>query len=65
MDQTPLTYTQAIQELDTIVQAIQENRLEIDQLKSAVTRAGELIKICQSQLRETDQEIQTILATLE
>ncbi|MGL4994404.1 MAG: exodeoxyribonuclease VII small subunit [Bacteroidales bacterium] len=60
-----LAYSDALKELEDIVKSIQENQLEIDQLKSAVARAGELIKICKAMLNETDLEIQSILANIE
>lgn len=56
-----ITYSQASKELEQIVQAIQDNKLEIDELKTAVTRAGELLAICKKILHETDEELQTII----
>ncbi|MGL4410777.1 MAG: exodeoxyribonuclease VII small subunit [Bacteroidales bacterium] len=60
-----MTYGEALKELEVIMKSIQDNQLEIDQLKSAVARAGELIKICKSMLHDTDQEIQSILSNIE
>lgn len=60
-----ITYTQATKELEQIVQAIQENKLEIDELKLAVTRAGELLAICKKILHETDVELQAIIDKIE
>lgn len=60
-----MTYTQATKELEQIVQAIQENKLEIDELKAAVTRAGELLAICKKILHETDVELQAIIDKIE
>lgn len=60
-----MTYAQATKELEQIVQAIQENKLEIDELKLAVTRAGELLAICKKILHETDVELQAIIDKIE
>ncbi|MGL4332738.1 MAG: exodeoxyribonuclease VII small subunit [Bacteroidales bacterium] len=60
-----MTYTQATKELEQLVQAIQENKLEIDELKVAVTRAGELLAICKKILHETDVELQAIIDKIE
>lgn len=60
-----MTYAQATKELEQIVQAIQENKLEIDELKVAVTRAGELLAICKKILHETDVELQAIIDKIE
>lgn len=60
-----ITYSQATKELEQIVQSIQENKLEIDELKVAVTRAGELLTICKKILHDTDVELQAIIDKIE
>lgn len=59
MDKT--TYSQAKQELEEIVSAIESNELDVDALTQKVKRASELITICKEKLTKTDKELQKIL----
>ena len=56
---TTLSYSDAIAELETIV-----NEYEIDELQKCTTRSLELLKFCKSKLFETDEALQKILAEL-
>lgn len=60
-----ITYAEAMAELTLIVEAIQNNKIEIDQLKNSVMRARELLKICKTILHDTDQEVQSIIDNIE
>lgn len=60
-----ITYAEAMTELTMIVEAIQTNKIEIDQLKNSVMRARELLKICKKILHDTDVEVQTIIDNIE
>lgn len=59
MDKT--TYSQAKQELEEIVTAIESNELDVDALTQKVKRASELITFCKEKLTKTDKELQKIL----
>ena len=59
------TYTEAFAELQQIVLKIEQGNIEIDELSAQVKRAAELIKICQSKLKNTDADVQQILKELE
>ena len=61
---TPLSYSDAIAELETIVNKLQNNEYEIDELQKCTTRSLELLKFCKSKLFETDEALQKILAEL-
>ena len=54
----------AIAELETIVNKLQNNEYEIDELQKCTTRSLELLKFCKSKLFETDEALQKILAEL-
>ncbi len=60
MDET-MTYAQAKNELEEIVENIENNELDIDTLTEKVKRASELISFCKSKLTKTDEELQKIL----
>lgn len=59
------TYTEAFAELQQIVLKIEQGNIGIDELSAQVKRAAELIKICQSKLKNTDADVQQILKELE
>ena len=56
---TTLSYSDAIAELETIV-----NKLQNNELQKCTTRSLELLKFCKSKLFETDEALQKILAEL-
>ena len=58
---TTLSYSDAIAELETIVNKLQNNEYE---LQKCTTRSLELLKFCKSKLFETDEALQKILAEL-
>ena len=53
-----LTYSQAIARIETIVRALQDASLDVDQLGKLVAEATELIALCQSKLRKAEDEVQ-------
>ncbi|MBR5898210.1 MAG: exodeoxyribonuclease VII small subunit [Muribaculaceae bacterium] len=60
-----MSYNQALAELESILQKMQNNECDIDQLAAYTRRASELLGECRSRLTATDQELQSILASLE
>ena len=58
MKESELTYSQAKQELEEIVSAIESGELDVDALTEKVKRASELIAFCQERLTKTDEELQ-------
>ena len=61
MEESALTYSQAKQELEEIVSAIESGELDVDALTEKVKRASELIAFCKERLTKTDEELQKIL----
>ncbi|MPM61193.1 hypothetical protein SDC9_108049 [bioreactor metagenome] len=59
-----LTYSQAKQELEKIVSAIESGELDVDALTEKVKRASELIAFCKEKLTKTDEELQKILENI-
>ncbi len=56
-----LSYSQAIAEIESIVEKIENNELDIDELASNVKRVAELIKFCKAKLKSTEEEVEQIL----
>lgn len=59
------TYTEAMQELEAIVDKLQNEEVEIDQLKTMVARSTELLVFCKKTLHETDEDVKKIIDNLE
>lgn len=53
-----MSYEAAMAELQTIVTALQEETVSIDDLSERVRRAAELIRYCREKLRRTESEIE-------
>jgi exodeoxyribonuclease VII small subunit len=58
-------YTEAFEELQQIVSAMEEGQIGIDELAEKVKRATELIRICRLKLTSTEGDVQKILKDLE
>lgn len=59
-----LSYSQAIEQLEAIVQEIENEDISVDQLSEKVKQASFLITICQQALKVTGQEVRDILSAL-
>ncbi|MDD6518370.1 MAG: exodeoxyribonuclease VII small subunit [Prevotella sp.] len=56
-----MKYEQAVHELETIVQRLENNELNLDEMSSKLKRAQQLIKFCKDRLTKSDEEIKKIL----
>ncbi len=61
MPQKKLTYEQAMQRLETIVQGFEQNTLELDQLTAQLAEAQQLIKMCNDKLQQVETDVKQIL----
>jgi exodeoxyribonuclease VII small subunit len=59
-----ISYTEAIQELESIVTEIEEGEITIDTLSEKVKRASELIRICKDKLSATEADVNKILGEI-
>lgn len=62
MENKEITYSEALGELEQILQTIEQGDTNIDTLATKVTRATELIRICRSRLLKVEGEVKAILA---
>ena len=60
-----MNYTDAFQELQTIVTEIEQGEISVDELSQKVKRASQLIKICKSKLTTTEEDVNKILKELD
>lgn len=56
-----MKYEQAVHELETIVQRLENNELNLDEMSGELKRAQQLIKFCKDRLTKSDEEIKKIL----
>lgn len=64
MSDTP-NYTEAFEELQTIVLEIEQGEISVDELSEKVKRAAHLIQICKSKLSTTEEDVNKILKELD
>jgi exodeoxyribonuclease VII small subunit len=60
-----ISYTDAFEELQTIVTEIEQGEISVDELSEKVKRASYLIKICKSKLVTTEEDVNKILKELD
>ncbi len=64
MNKTP-GYKDSIEELESIVDEIENETVDIDVLAAKVKRATFLIKLCRKRLKKTDSEVKNVLKEFE
>jgi exodeoxyribonuclease VII small subunit len=60
-----ISYTEAFDELQTIVSQIEEGEISVDELSEKVKRAAHLIEVCKRKLTTTEEDVNKILKSLE
>lgn len=61
MAKKSISYSEALAEIEMIVEKIENNELDIDDLAQNVKRVAELIKFCKAKLKSTEEEVEKIL----
>lgn len=56
-----LTYTQAVEEVERILEKFNDGQMSVDELGALVKRAAELIRLCREKLRKAEQEVSEAL----
>ena len=60
-----MTYAQALQELENIIQEIESENVAVDELTEKVKRAAILIRWCKNRLKKTETEVKKVLTELD
>lgn len=60
-----LTYQEALDEIEEILEKIEHNELDIDELAEKVKRVSFLLKFCKDKLQKTNEEVEKILSDME
>jgi exodeoxyribonuclease VII small subunit len=64
-DPDELGYAQALAELEEILDALEDDTVDVDRLATQVQRAAELIRICRGRIRDARVDVEQIVADLE
>ncbi|MEO6550822.1 MAG: exodeoxyribonuclease VII small subunit [Ferruginibacter sp.] len=56
--QTIQTFDNAFSELETLVEEIEDEHIQLDTLAAKVKKANELIKFCEMKLRSINEDIE-------
>ena len=59
-----LSYDDAVKELKSILNSLQDETLSIDQLTDSIKRASELLESCNSRLTSTEQKVNSVIKKL-
>lgn len=63
-DISKLTYSQALSQLEAILEQLRSDSCDVDNLTTLTARAVELLNHCRQRLTTTDQNLQKILQSL-
>ena len=61
MTKEKISYSDAIAEIESILQTIEDGNLNVDELAEKVSRVTDLLKICRDRLNLTEKQINKIL----
>lgn len=56
-----LTYEQAVQRLETIVNGLEQNDLKLCQVTDQLAEAQELLKFCEEKLQQAEADVKKLL----
>ncbi len=65
MEEKKMSYKEAMTEIESIVEKLEDNQLDVDELSGKVKRVSELIAFCKSKLHETEEEVEKILKSID
>ena len=61
MSKKPIKYSEAVLELNNILEDLESERVDVDELSVKVKRAVELIKLCREKIETTEFEVRKIV----
>jgi exodeoxyribonuclease VII small subunit len=64
MSDKKITYKDALEELEDIVNGIEGEEVDVDELAKKVERASKLLNVCSEKLKKTEAEVDKIIEKL-
>lgn len=58
------TYSQALEELNDILERLESGEMDVDILSEEIKKASSLLKFCKDKLYKTDEEVKKVLDNL-
>lgn len=55
-------YKKSLEDIQSIIDEIENDTIDVDQLSLKIKKAAQLIKSCKDQLRKTEKDIEDILS---
>jgi len=65
MSKKKITYGEAYNEIQDILQEIENHDIDIDKLSVKVKQVSGLIEICKSKLHKTEEDVEKILKSID
>ena len=59
------TYSEAMAEIEDILEKIENEELDVDELAEKVKRVSTLLKFCKDKLTKTNEQVEQILKEME
>ncbi len=56
-----VSYTEAMTEIEEILEKIENEELDVDELAEKVKRVSTLLKICKDKLHKTNEQVEQVL----
>jgi exodeoxyribonuclease VII small subunit len=60
-----ISYSEAMSEIEAILEKIENEELDVDQLAEKVKRVSTLLKTCKDKLTKTNEQVEQILKEME
>lgn len=60
-----MTYREALEELETILRALETDSVDVDDLTARVERSAELIRLCRHKLRHAEASLDRVFDSLD
>ena len=65
MNEKQISYNEAYEELQSILEDIKERNVDVDKLAAKVKRARELINLCEERIKKAEMEIEEIIKSFQ
>lgn len=65
MAKKDIKYSEAISEIESILNKIEQEEMDIDELSEKVKQVSSLVKFCKKKLHQTENDIQKIIDEIE
>lgn len=60
-----ISYSEAMTEIEAILEKIENEELDVDELADKVKRVAVLLKICKDKLQKTNEQVEQVLKEME